>query len=145
MHVTIEIDGDTATVRTGQRSRPLLASRLIEAAGPGRAGVVKTVTGGEGLAFSVPVEVARAAGLIRDDAPEPVEVVAPAEKPEKPEKPKTASKPRGKRNPRPAEPETAAAVAVAEDDAAEGASDADADADADAVAADAAEGASDAE
>lgn len=143
MHVTIEIDGDTATVRTGQRSRPLLASRLIEAAGPGRAGLVKTVTGGEGLAFSVPVEVARAAGLIRDDAPEPVEVVAP---PEKPEKPKTASKPRGKRNPRPAEPETAAAVAVAEDtDTADGSSDADADADAVAVAADAAEGASDAE
>ncbi|MBF6410971.1 hypothetical protein [Nocardia farcinica] len=101
MHVTIEIDGETATVRTGQRSRPLLASRLIEAAGPGRAGLVKTVTGGEGLAFSVPVEVARAAGLIREDDPEPVEVVPPVEKP------KPASKPRAKRNSRAAETDTA--------------------------------------
>ncbi|AXK88832.1 hypothetical protein SAMN05421776_108227 [Nocardia farcinica] len=139
MHVTIEIDGDTATVRTGQRSRPLLASRLIEAAGPGRAGLVKTVTGGEGLAFSVPVEVARAAGLIREDAPEPVEVVPPVEKP------KPASKPRAKRSRRAAEPETGDAVGVTGDaDAAEGASDADADTAAGATS-DVAEGASDAE
>lgn len=122
MHVTIEIDGDTATVRTGQRSRPLLASRLIEAAGPGRAGLVKTVTGGEGLAFSVPVEVARAAGLIRDDDPEPVEVVPPVEKP------KTASKPRAKRNSRAAETDAADTAADVTGDAAahdEGASDAE--------------------
>lgn len=62
----IEISGDTATVYADSIRRPTIAARLIDAAGPGRAGVVRTVTGGQSLALSVPVDVARAAGLLPD-------------------------------------------------------------------------------
>lgn len=62
----IEISGDTATVYADTIRRPQVAARLIDAAGPGRAGVVRTVTGGNSVAFAVPVDVARAAGLLPD-------------------------------------------------------------------------------
>lgn len=69
----IEISGGTATVYADTNRRPSIAARLIAAAGPGRAGVVRTVTGGNTLAFSAPLEVVRAAGLL----PEQVDALKP--------------------------------------------------------------------
>lgn len=83
MRVTIEIDGDTATVEPiGTDQRGLLAARLLEAAGPGNARAVRTesVKGG-GRVFRVPTAVVYAAGLVpeeSDEQPEPKK--APAKK-----------------------------------------------------------------
>ncbi|WP_280186019.1 MULTISPECIES: hypothetical protein [Nocardia] len=66
MQAITEIDGDTATVRPLHHGdRPRLAALLLEAAGPGNARSVRSVSlKGGGRAYTVPVAVAEAAGLI---------------------------------------------------------------------------------
>jgi hypothetical protein len=66
MQAITEIDGDTATVRPLHHSdRPRLAALLLQAAGPGNARAVRSVSlKGGGRAYTVPVAVAEAAGLI---------------------------------------------------------------------------------
>ncbi|MDE1673855.1 hypothetical protein [Nocardia gipuzkoensis] len=66
MQAITEIDGDTATVRPLRHGdRPRLAALLLEAAGPGNARSVRSVSlKGGGRAYTVPVAVAEAAGLI---------------------------------------------------------------------------------
>lgn len=66
MNVVTEIDGDTATVHPLHASdRPRLAAKLLEAAGPGNARAIRSVSlKGGGRGYTVPVAVAEAAGLI---------------------------------------------------------------------------------
>ncbi|WP_280503924.1 hypothetical protein [Nocardia farcinica] len=69
----IEISGDTATIHAPTHQRSDIARRLIEAAGRDQVARVRTVTGGAGLAFSVPVGIADAAGLLPKPVSEPAE------------------------------------------------------------------------
>ncbi|WP_280498547.1 hypothetical protein [Nocardia cyriacigeorgica] len=69
MRVITELVGDLADIYSpekGQTGR--LAARLLDAAGPGRRREVRTVTGGSGPVFRVPVDIARAAGFINEPA-----------------------------------------------------------------------------
>lgn len=72
MQAITEIDGDNATVIPLNASdRPRLAALLLQAAGPGNARVVRTVSvRGGGRAFEVPTVVATAAGLVPDETAE---------------------------------------------------------------------------
>lgn len=98
----IEITGGTAAIYANHNDRPAVIARLLEAAGPGRTGVVRTVTGGNTLALSVPVEIARAAGLLPEGVDTSEMATAPSEtqpgenEQAKPE-PKPAGKPRATR------------------------------------------------
>ncbi|WP_280420653.1 hypothetical protein [Nocardia carnea] len=88
MHVVVEIDGGTATVRpvhADQRGR--VAARLLEVAGD-RGREVRTVTSGPGAGFRVPVDIVRAAGFLPDDEPalDKPEPEAPAESAPKPKR-----------------------------------------------------------
>ena len=74
-HETI-ITGTTAVIRAlpGHDLAPI-ARVLLDAAG-NRAGDVRTVTTGPGLALAVPVDLARRSGLIHEPAPKPPKTTA---------------------------------------------------------------------
>ncbi|MFR9773042.1 hypothetical protein [Nocardia sp. SC052] len=70
MQAITEIDGDTATVRPLHHSdRPRLAALLLQAAGPGNARAVRSVSlKGGGRGYQVTTAIAEAAGLVPVEA-----------------------------------------------------------------------------